>query len=219
MSKDVVLKKIELKVSTNCCEGCKKKINKVLGSMEDHYGMAGVVKTDIDPFHPKVTVLGNLNPKDLIKKLQKAGKHAALSSYEELKEEKEDTTREKEKENANNDCDIRIEKTNKDTIEVVEDGKGDKDPDMSTITASNNQDLHHVKVYPNMNLYRHVKTHPRKFCYIAQPYYYVAASYPDDDEEESCHFQEPRFQPPLERPRVRAEDYFSDDNTMGCHVM
>ena len=202
------------------------------------------MKTDIDPLQPKVTVLGNENPNVLIKKLLKVGKHAELSSYEELQEEKKDAVT-KEKEKHNNGRDIAIEKT-KDITEVEDGGKdkvsskGKRDPNMTT-NASNppqkmkeeNPPLLHpevdVTVHPSMHQYINMKTHPQHCCYIAQPCavavpYYATPSCPDIPfnpacDEEFCHFDRPRFQPPFLRPVVRAGDYFSDENTMGCHVM
>lgn len=76
MAKEGDLKKTELKVSVHCCDGCKKKVRKALRSME------GVFKTEIDPLEPKVTILGNLDPQTLIKKLLKAGKQAEIWSNE-----------------------------------------------------------------------------------------------------------------------------------------
>ncbi|CAL9169081.1 unnamed protein product [Musa hybrid cultivar] len=60
-----------LKVSIHC-EGCRKKVKKVLQSME------GVYKTTVDPQQHKVIVTGNVEADILIKKLLKAGKHAEL---------------------------------------------------------------------------------------------------------------------------------------------
>ncbi|TXG54989.1 hypothetical protein EZV62_020245 [Acer yangbiense] len=74
MSKDAELKKIELKVTVNCCDGCKKKVKKALRGIE------GVLKTEIDPLQPKVTVLGSVDPKILIKRLLKVGKQAEFWS-------------------------------------------------------------------------------------------------------------------------------------------
>ncbi|OVA03082.1 Heavy metal-associated domain [Macleaya cordata] len=71
-AKEVDLKRVELKVSVNCCEGCKRKVKKLLQSIE------GVLKTEIDSSEPKVTVLGNVDPQILIKKLGKSGKQAEL---------------------------------------------------------------------------------------------------------------------------------------------
>ncbi|KAL0414725.1 UNVERIFIED_CONTAM: Heavy metal-associated isoprenylated plant protein 35 [Sesamum radiatum] len=60
-----------LKVSIHC-QGCKRKVKKVLQSIE------GVYTTDIDSQQQKVTVTGNIDAQTLIKKLVKTGKHAEL---------------------------------------------------------------------------------------------------------------------------------------------
>ncbi|GLT94900.1 hypothetical protein SLE2022_126120 [Rubroshorea leprosula] len=60
-----------LKVSIHC-EGCKKKVKKILTNIE------GVYTTDIDLRQHKVTVIGNVDADTLIKKLVKAGRHAEL---------------------------------------------------------------------------------------------------------------------------------------------
>ncbi|XP_057474064.1 heavy metal-associated isoprenylated plant protein 36-like isoform X2 [Actinidia eriantha] len=60
-----------LKVSIHC-EGCKKKVKKVLQNID------GVYTTSIDSQQNKVTVTGNVDADTLIKKLQKSGKHAEL---------------------------------------------------------------------------------------------------------------------------------------------
>ncbi|OEL14056.1 hypothetical protein BAE44_0024924 [Dichanthelium oligosanthes] len=60
---------LALKVSIHC-EGCKKKVKKVLHSIE------GVYKTDIDTQQHKVVVIGNVSADVLVKKLLKTGKHA-----------------------------------------------------------------------------------------------------------------------------------------------
>ncbi|XP_052180207.1 uncharacterized protein LOC127793498 [Diospyros lotus] len=83
MAKETDLKKIELKVSVNCCDGCKKRVKKALRSIE------GVYKTEIDPLQPKVIVLGNVEPQTVIRKLVKAGKQAEIWSNENQKAGKE----------------------------------------------------------------------------------------------------------------------------------
>ncbi|XP_010269490.1 PREDICTED: heavy metal-associated isoprenylated plant protein 3-like [Nelumbo nucifera] len=60
-----------LKVSIHC-EGCKRKVKKVLQSIE------GVYTVTIDLQKHKVVVNGNIDAETLIKKLQKTGKHAEL---------------------------------------------------------------------------------------------------------------------------------------------
>ncbi|KAL8167741.1 hypothetical protein V2J09_009240 [Rumex salicifolius] len=54
------------------CEGCKKKVKKVLQNID------GVYMTAIDAQQQKVTVTGNVNADTLIKKLLKSGKHAEM---------------------------------------------------------------------------------------------------------------------------------------------
>nr|AAO22700.1 putative copper chaperone (CCH) protein [Arabidopsis thaliana] len=62
-------KSCTLKVSIHC-EGCKRKVKKILTSIE------GVFKVDIDVKQHKVTVIGIISPEILLKKLNKAGKNA-----------------------------------------------------------------------------------------------------------------------------------------------
>ncbi|KAK7315670.1 hypothetical protein VNO77_34237 [Canavalia gladiata] len=226
-----LFQKIELKVSSNCCEGCKRKVKKALRNIE------GVLNIDINPLQPKITVLGNVNPHILIKKLLKIGKRAELWSYEEVKaEKKEAVSKEKEKqdyvceeEKELDECDIKIEKNR------------DEDNKMSYSNTYNSQGMEkedpivahqgvNFKVHPSMQPYSNIKIHHPQYCYIAQPCtvampYYAISSYSAPPlpqacvEECYCHFDMPRFQPPFLRPMVRVGDYFSDENTMGCHVM
>ncbi|XP_058212453.1 heavy metal-associated isoprenylated plant protein 35-like [Rhododendron vialii] len=60
-----------LKVSIHC-EGCKRKVKKVLQSID------GVYTTTIDSQQHKATVTGNVKAETLIKELVKTGKHAEL---------------------------------------------------------------------------------------------------------------------------------------------
>ncbi|PKA62285.1 Heavy metal-associated isoprenylated plant protein 26 [Apostasia shenzhenica] len=60
-----------LKVNIHC-DGCKQKVKKLLQKID------GVYQTAIDAEQGKVTVSGNVDPATLIKKLNKAGKHAEL---------------------------------------------------------------------------------------------------------------------------------------------
>ncbi|XP_075478595.1 heavy metal-associated isoprenylated plant protein 35-like [Primulina tabacum] len=60
-----------LKVSIHC-QGCKRKVKKVLQSIE------GVYTTAIDSQQQKVTVIGNIDPQILVKKLIKIGRPAEI---------------------------------------------------------------------------------------------------------------------------------------------
>ncbi|XP_010480216.1 PREDICTED: heavy metal-associated isoprenylated plant protein 3-like [Camelina sativa] len=64
-------KSCSLKVSIHC-EGCKRKVKKILTSID------GVYKVDIDVSQHRVTVIGIVSPEILLKKLHKAGKNAEL---------------------------------------------------------------------------------------------------------------------------------------------
>ncbi|MCL7024288.1 hypothetical protein MKW94_007252 [Papaver nudicaule] len=86
-----------LKVSIHC-EGCKKKVKKVLQSID------GVYQTTIDSPQHKVTVTGDVDSEKLIKKLIKTGKHAEL--WPQPIESSPTTTKDKKKnkgKNKNND--------------------------------------------------------------------------------------------------------------------
>ncbi|XP_074559930.1 uncharacterized protein LOC141815975 [Curcuma longa] len=61
-----------LKVNNICCDGCQKKVRRVLLRTE------GVYEVTIDEEKRKVTVTGTADPATLIRKLNKAGKHAEL---------------------------------------------------------------------------------------------------------------------------------------------
>ncbi|KAG2302464.1 hypothetical protein Bca52824_031115 [Brassica carinata] len=64
-------KTCNLKVSFHC-EGCKRKVKKILTNIE------GVYRVDIDVKLNNVTVMGIVSPEILLKKLHKAGKNADL---------------------------------------------------------------------------------------------------------------------------------------------
>ncbi|CAK9138381.1 unnamed protein product [Ilex paraguariensis] len=82
-----------LKVSIHC-EGCKRKVKKVLQQVE------GVYNADIDTKQQKVTVTGNVDASTLIKKLIKSGKHAELWPEKiDEKEKKSGKAKKKEKQN------------------------------------------------------------------------------------------------------------------------
>ncbi|XP_059659532.1 heavy metal-associated isoprenylated plant protein 35-like [Cornus florida] len=83
-----------LKVSIHC-EGCKKKVKKVLQNIE------GVYTTEIDSQQHKVTVTGNVDADTLIKKLMKTGKHAELSPENFVKEKKSGKSKKKKKKQNN----------------------------------------------------------------------------------------------------------------------
>ncbi|OVA04300.1 Heavy metal-associated domain [Macleaya cordata] len=70
-----------LKVSIHC-EGCKRKVKKILQSID------GIYDIKIDSKQHRVTVIGNVNGETLVKKLSKSGKHAELLPQKAEKKEK-----------------------------------------------------------------------------------------------------------------------------------
>ncbi|XP_073015557.1 uncharacterized protein [Primulina eburnea] len=70
-SENLKYKTWALRVSIHC-EGCKKKVKKVLKNIE------GVYKIEIDTKQQRVLVTGNVDSEALIKKLVKSGKHAEI---------------------------------------------------------------------------------------------------------------------------------------------
>ncbi|KAJ4826479.1 hypothetical protein Tsubulata_033495 [Turnera subulata] len=142
MAKEVDLKKIELKVSVICCDGCKRKVRKVL------QGVEGVLKTEIDPFHPKVTVLGNVDPQILIRRLSKAGKQTELWSHgnpTSRKEQKEADTNtplsSKEKDKSKPECEQAKSSASNmgDTSNKIKETKNDGDGNETTKVPKEDQ--------------------------------------------------------------------------------
>ncbi|KAL6522831.1 hypothetical protein OROHE_016678 [Orobanche hederae] len=106
-----------LKVSIHC-QGCKKKVKKLLQSID------GVYTIDIDSQQQKVTVTGNIDPRTLIKKLVKSGKHA------ELLPEKGKPAGDKEKEAGESD--------DKENSEGDEDEEGEEENNNNNNNSNNN---------------------------------------------------------------------------------
>ncbi|CAD6262307.1 unnamed protein product [Miscanthus lutarioriparius] len=71
MAREEELKRIDLKVNVSCCDGCRRKVMKAMS-------LKGVLRTEIQPSHDRVTVVGDVDVKVLVKKLAKVGKIAEL---------------------------------------------------------------------------------------------------------------------------------------------
>ncbi|KAF7817915.1 heavy metal-associated isoprenylated plant protein 35 [Senna tora] len=101
-----------LKVSIHC-EGCKRKVKKVLQSID------GVYNINIDLRQQKVVVTGNVESESLIKKLIKTGKHAELwpekGDSKKKKQAKSENKEQKQNEPESNES----ENTEKETVKVV----------------------------------------------------------------------------------------------------
>ncbi|EEF49292.1 heavy metal-associated isoprenylated plant protein 35 [Ricinus communis] len=254
MSKEADLKKIELKVSVICCDGCKRKVKKIL------QGIEGVLKTEIDPIQPRVTVLGNVDPQILIRKLQKAGKQAELCSLgsqnagKEKKEadiapvsikEKETPKSESVQAKSSETLGNATDKT-KEAKSTGKEGENKAPKNDQKEAGSNVNSLIPEVVkkenpappqpqasetkYPNMFQDLSNVCTWNQYCYKVEPYavampYYAIPSYTVAPLPPTCYGQEylnqerPVFQPQFQTPAARVGDYFSDENTVGCHVM
>ncbi|KAF9669425.1 hypothetical protein SADUNF_Sadunf14G0106300 [Salix dunnii] len=241
MAKEAELKKIELKVSVNCCDGCKRKVKKVLQSVE------GVLKTEIDPLHPKVTVLGNMDPQILIKRLLKTGKQAELWSSgnqnagKEKKEADKLVANAKEKDKSKSECEqakssdscVKVTDKNSEIKNDVDGGekkasKDYKETDTS-VRSSNPEVVKSENTVPPHPEVSNFSTY-NQYCYKVEPYAIALPCYAIPSFNvplvnstgygpEYLLYERPVFQPPFQTPAVRVEDYFSDENTVGCHVM
>jgi hypothetical protein len=65
------LQRVDLKVNVSCCDGCRRKVMKAMS-------LKGVLRTEIHPSLDRVTVVGNVDTKVLVKKLAKVGKIAEV---------------------------------------------------------------------------------------------------------------------------------------------
>ncbi|RLM75263.1 uncharacterized protein C2845_PM15G22030 [Panicum miliaceum] len=71
MAREEELKRIDLKVNVSCCEGCRRKVMKAMS-------LKGVLRTEIQPSHDRVTIVGDVDARVLVKKLSKVGKIAEV---------------------------------------------------------------------------------------------------------------------------------------------
>lgn len=215
---------------------------------------SGVLKTEIDPVNPKVTVFGNVEPQVLIKKLAKVGKQAELrsctsgsGSMDDQKDRKDKKERElNTREGTNTKPEKCPDSSNQEKIINIKEttpGKSDeKDPkkNQESINSGKSCAGEAVKsegfcppnpevkyaVYPNMfPVTAGIRTAEQPYP-IGMPYYtvcsYIAPLPPQaafGQDFLAYGGQQVAAQPMFEAPVTRVGDYFSDENTVGCHVM
>ncbi|KAK6256156.1 hypothetical protein QUC31_017872 [Theobroma cacao] len=238
MAKESELEKIELTVSVNCCDGCKKKVKKALQSIE------GVLKIEVDSLQPKVTVLGNVDPQVLTKRLSKVGKQAEVRRHgnqngaakgnqgetmpavakekeKKSKTDKSDCQREQAKPASDSSCgngskDEGAEKSSKkkDETELIQMGNPFPFPAYPEVIGYK---LPEMMGDVRSNGTQYALTIPLP-CYGVPSYALAAAAAPLP---QTCCSQEYfHHHPPLfNTPTTRVGDYFSDENTLGCSVM
>ncbi|XP_058179794.1 heavy metal-associated isoprenylated plant protein 36-like [Rhododendron vialii] len=115
-----------LKVSIHC-EGCKKKVKKILQNIE------GVYTTVIDSQQQKVTVTGNVNADTLIKKLVKTGKHAELwpENFEKKKKKSGKKKNNQKQENPESNGKVSDDDDEQKDLEVETENPADNSDDQS----------------------------------------------------------------------------------------
>ncbi|KAK1384520.1 heavy metal-associated isoprenylated plant protein 35-like [Heracleum sosnowskyi] len=235
------MKKVELKVFIHCCDGCKKKVKKVLCRME------GVYKTELDALEPKVTVLGNVEPQALIKKLLKSGKHAEIWNYN------NQVPREGEKDVKSLLVENQKEKTKPDTkqtkeaeaqatctdklvcIEVDKEGRDNTAWNKNTDCKANDSSTGLTKPESSISQKSEaictsnpsiihdsgklVTETNRQYYYMVEPRPIIlpyCTMYPYSQE---LYDGRVACQPLYQAPITRAGDYFSDENSVGCQIM
>ncbi|XP_072965633.1 uncharacterized protein [Typha angustifolia] len=249
MAKEEDLKRVDLKVTVNCCEGCKRKVMKAIS-------IKGVLKTEIHPTLPKVTVVGNFDTKVLIKKLAKIGKNAEILPQKEEKksdggggggekrpenaagemekpkeshcDDHKATTKEKEKKTEADDTKNRSREDAKDEKRGNE-SKESRESSVSDATKLLYPPI--VTALPQMSYamspsivqgYGNPMATHHPMVFPPMPYYPINAySAPLPYAYRDNYYCEP---PPLQRPLQPPAssgfgDYFNDENTVGCHVM
>ncbi|KAJ0988697.1 hypothetical protein J5N97_007053 [Dioscorea zingiberensis] len=247
MAKEDDLKIVELKVSVNCCQGCRRQVMKALSTVK------GVLKTEIHPTLPKVTVYGSVDAQTLIKKLAKRGKTAGLWPSTETHKLSKDSSTDETKPSSNLEKDIGIDNSttvrtfrdeekyssNENISYVNEDRIKDINGANSSETSTPDAQVLVTQVPPNMASSM-MASHARVF-YPMEPsstaplvYYTVNPHYASNYVQEGGHYpyqvpvyhhHPPPAPPPAPSPAVMQyqtlgfSDYFNDDNTVGCQVM
>ncbi|XP_058103700.1 heavy metal-associated isoprenylated plant protein 36-like [Magnolia sinica] len=245
MAKEGDFKRVDLKVSANCCEGCKKKVKKALMNID------GVVGTHVHVSEPKVTVVGNVDVQILIKKLAKVGKPTEIwpgedrtvdnkqkkdESSAKVVEQDESGAKKKEK---GVDGGNKSETTDK--INENESKKGKKkdpkgDGASTSMNDSTSETMKTVNPPPQVNctispgiVHRDCDVASDRQCFmpgpsmVATPYYIIDASpahLPFNVDDGYYHHMPVSHQPPPVRsPEPMFPDYYSDDESIGCSVM
>lgn len=219
----------------------------------------------MDPLQPKVTVVGNVDPQILIKKLCKAGKQAEvlrqLGDENVLlygKREEDPKTKERGNPECGNEkakCLDSCTATDKSLAkEITPNGQcGDTSPKwdqnqiinktgsangtvVSTSTSyqyqlMNNSSVQKMQVQPvHIDTTNEVSDCAQHNCYVVDPYSsnipdyaipptYVAAPVLVTPQNYPYPRERTVLSQTLPPPPTQVGDYFSDDNTMGCHVM
>ncbi|KAF8387820.1 hypothetical protein HHK36_026481 [Tetracentron sinense] len=232
-----------LKVSIHC-EGCKRKVKKILQSID------GVYTITIDSKQHKVTVTGNVDAETLIKKLVNSGKHAELWPVKGDKKEKEQgkaKNNEKQKDpqsSADNQKkeseNIEVKPTGAQAFKNSRGGQGKKPENTSTGFQNPAMNKKGGKIDgpthpqgPAIGPFYLIPPHQQVYSYppaYRVPVYVVSynVAYPDATHSGSYNATPPPpntyidTQPedyPLVPPTSDSFEMFSDENPNGCSIM
>ncbi|CAL9104159.1 unnamed protein product [Musa textilis] len=224
-------KRVELKVSVNCCEGCRRKVLKALS-------IKGVLRAEIHPTLPKVTVVGDVDVRILIKKLSKVGKSAEVlpdktqkpqgeekSSEESGKKSEKSSKKEEVKEGGGSEKPNPEEKSkssangsDSNKAQGSEKGAGDDAKTTAAPEAAKSLNPTTVTTFPPVSFMMNPRVahapvyyYPMEPVAVPMPYYVMTA----------CPAPAPYRPPPapLQSQATAFGDYFNEDNTVGCRIM
>ncbi|KAL5215295.1 hypothetical protein ABZP36_004447 [Zizania latifolia] len=253
MAKVEELKRVDLKVNVSCCEGCRRKVMKAIS-------LKGVLRTEIHPSLDKVTVVGDVDSRVLVKKLAKVGKiaemvppppPAAAPSEEEGKRSDgsgsnggdmptpadEKSTRNDEGKEDKGDkktaaaaaCKQECSKCTGQEAERADEKTPSKDfaakssdVDGDGLGAKSSAPDHAAAVSEYQYHHHYHRPEPAMVVPVHVPYYatnttpYYAGDYYAMPPPMPMLRHPPQLRP---QPSRFDEDFFNEDNTVGCHVM
>ncbi|KAG8066275.1 hypothetical protein GUJ93_ZPchr0004g38577 [Zizania palustris] len=207
MAKEEELKRVDLKVNVSCCEGCRRKVMKAIS-------LKGVLRTEIHPSFDMVTVVGDVDSRVLVKRLAKVGKIAEMNAAA-AAACKQECSKCTGQEAARAD-----EKTpsSKDFAAKSSDGLGAKSsaPDHEAAVAVAEYQYHHQQYHRPEPAAMVVPVHVPYYSANATPYYAAGGYYAMPPPMPPTLRHPPQLRP---QPSRFDEDFFNEDNTVGCHVM
>ncbi|EAY95548.1 hypothetical protein OsI_17395 [Oryza sativa Indica Group] len=253
MAREEELKRVDLKVNVSCCEGCRRKVMKAIS-------LKGVLRTEINPSLDKVTVVGDVDSRVLVKKLSKVGKIAEVMAPPPSSTATPSEEGKKSDGNGGEKPTSPADEKSAARKDEGKDGKGDKSSSAAackqecskctagkeaadeagraggktasskdTVTAKNSDDVDGDKSEPaavavEYQYHHHYsRPEPAMVVPVHLPYYaanatpyYAGGYYPIPPPMPAMLRHPPQLRP---QPSRFDEDYFNEDNTVGCHVM
>ncbi|XP_062227753.1 heavy metal-associated isoprenylated plant protein 7-like [Phragmites australis] len=238
MAREEELKRIDLKVNVSCCEGCRRKVMKAMS-------LKGVLRTEIQPSHDRVTVVGDVDVKVLVKKLAKIGKIAEVlaptseegkkrddggkkdsdkpAPLEEKRKGKDDgkSTDDKAAAACKQECKkCAHEAARADDASDHANGKASsKDATANGKSAEEGEGAKSlVPDHAASQQHHYHRAEPAMVVPVHVPYYGYYAT-PPPPPMAMPMLMVPRSQQLRPQPSRFDEDFFNDDNTIGCRVM